>query len=432
MDDVLEENLPNHALEKQKEMVRKYRNCGIGIMGLHDAFIKMGIVYGSAFSIDKTRELMNFIFNAALSASVELGKERGNFPGYSQKIWDSTIIKENVLPDNIDKYKKLNTLRNCSLLSIAPCGSIATMLNVSTGIEPWFALHYTRNTKSLDKEKETSFEVWAPIAKQANVLKWHPECLVTSNDISWKQHIDIQAAAQKAVDTAISKTINMPKETTLEDIKQLYVYAWRSGLKGCTIYVDGSRNPILTISSKEEKRSIENPNTRGYIVKADDNCIGLKRTLTTGCGTLHVTSYFDPITGDLRETYLSKGSTGGCNNFMIGLSRMISLAARGGVKLDDILDQLKSCGTCPSYAVRNAIKHDTSKGSCCPVAVGNALKDMAAEVKVGIHKPIMVNKPKVQIDTIIETEECPECHEKTLIRESGCRSCSNCGWSKCE
>ena len=117
------------------------------------------------------------------------------------------------------------------------------------------------------------------------------------------------------------------------------------------------------------------------IIKADDNCIGKKRTLITGCGTLHCEAFFDPDTGELLETYLSKGSQGGCNNFMVGLSRMISLAARGGIDIYTIVDQLKSSGTCPSYAVRRATKKDTSPGSCCPVAVGNALIDMYKEMK---------------------------------------------------
>ena len=132
-----------------------------------------------------------------------------------------------------------------------------------------------------------------------------------------------------------------------------------------------------------------------------------------------------PKTGELRETYLSKGSTGGCNNFMISLSRMISLAARGGVGIYDIVDQLKSSGTCPSYAVRFATKKDTSKGSCCPVAVGYALIDMYEELQVELGlknydtKEEKTNKPK-----------CPECGED-LVFEGGCNTCKSCGWSKC-
>ena len=150
----------------------------------------------------------------------------------------------------------------------------------------------------------------------------------------------------------------------------------------------------------------------------------------TGCGSLHCTAFFDPETGDLMETYLSKGSTGGCLNSLTGLSRMISLASRGGLKIHQIVDQLDSCGVCPSYAVRTATKHDTSSGACCPSAIGRAILDM--------HKQIMNNV--INYDPSIEQYDkqdhnnneckCPECGEP-IIQEGGCVLCRNCGWSKC-
>ena len=173
---------------------------------------------------------------------------------------------------------------------------------------------------------------------------------------------------------------------------------------------------------------------RGMIIKADDNCIGKKRTLRTGCGTLHCEAFFDPDNGQLLETYFSKGSSGGCNNFMIGLSRMISLAARGGIDVYSIVDQLKSSGTCPSYAVRTATKHDTSKGSSCPVAIGNALLEMYEEMmdEVGFsdveEKELEVITPKI---VPVSKAKCPQCGGE-LVFEGGCNTCKNCGWSKCD
>lgn len=170
------------------------------------------------------------------------------------------------------------------------------------------------------------------------------------------------------------------------------------------------------------------------IIKADDNCIGKKRTLRTGCGTLHCEAFFDPDNGQLLETYFSKGSSGGCNNFMIGLSRMISLAARGGIDVYSIVDQLKSSGTCPSYAVRTATKHDTSKGSSCPVAIGNALLEMYEEMmdEVGFsdveEKELEVITPKI---VPVSKAKCPQCGGE-LVFEGGCNACKNCGWSKCD
>ena len=182
--------------------------------------------------------------------------------------------------------------------------------------------------------------------------------------------------------------------------------------------------------------SVEDIDVTEQIIKAGNDCIGLKRDLITGCGTLHCTAYFDPNTKELRETYLSKGSKGGCQNFMIGLSRMISLAARGGISIDKIIDQLNSCGTCPSYAVRSATKKDTSKGSCCPIAVGNALKEMYEDFNYGIKKSVDDNETynynSSDLSNSDNYSECPMCHNKALTHQSGCVECHSCGYTKCD
>ena len=461
MDKVLEENLERHALPEQKEMARKYRNIGCGIMGLADLFVKLGIRYGSADSIGIANYLMRFIFRESVMVSAANGRIYGSFPEYNPKVWDSTIIKNAFDEEEIKELKKQNTLRNCSLLSIAPTGSIGTMLNISTGVEPFFALSFNRRTETMSGETyKVEIKAVEEYRRTTGNQRELPNYFITSAEIPWKERVDMQAALQEYCDTAISSTVNLPKETTVEDVKNLYKYAWKKGCKGITIYREGSRNPILFTESKKEEKiseqiSLNTENAklqletkhelqRGEIIKTGDHWIGLKRTLTTGCGTLHCEAFFDPNTGELRECYLSKGSTGGCNNFMIGLSRMISLASRGGVGIDNILDQLKSCGTCPSYAVRQATKKDCSKGSCCPVAVGNALRDMHKEIQEIIcecregsitQKEIPANQPLVnkmtKFDKVSVLEECPSCHEKTLIHQGGCIQCNSCGYSKC-
>lgn len=154
---------------------------------------------------------------------------------------------------------------------------------------------------------------------------------------------------------------------------------------------------------------------------ADKDMIGLKRKLMTGCGSLHCTAFFDPKTKDLLEVYLNKGSTGGCNNFMVGLSRMTSLAARSGASLEDILDQLDSCGACPSYAVRRATG-TASPGSCCPSAVGRALREM--------HGQLTGDAPAEEHEKA-PVNACPSCGAE-LAFEGGCMVCKSCGWSRCE
>lgn len=217
----------------------------------------------------------------------------------------------------------------------------------------------------------------------------------------------------------------------------IYVDAWKANLKGITVFRDGCRRASI-LSTGSPKENVDNKNetglARGEIISANDNVVGKKRRLTTGCGSLHVTAFFDTKTGNLMETYLSKGSTGGCNNYMIGLSRMISLAARAGCDIHDIIDQLNSTGVCPSYAVRKATKHDTSKGSCCPMAVGNALLQMWEEMQTELAKEMATchcKREKCPESDMNEGEiKCPECGD-VLIHEGGCDICKACGWSKC-
>lgn len=450
LDTVLDENMGNHALKEQRDMAFNYRNVGCGIMGMHDMLIKLGITYGSKESKDFIDSLMSIMFKASVIKSSELAKEKGAFPKYSNKLLSSHIIK-----NHFDEHELVtlgiyqNGLRNCSLLSIAPSGSIGTMLNISTGCEPLFQISYKRKTESL-KGEDHYYDVYAGVANEYfNIVGKNklPKYFNTSADIQWRDRVDMQAALQEHVDTAISSTINLPYECSLEEIEKLYLYAWEKGLKGVTIFRDGcKRTGILTTDEPNNNKS-DNKETlqkleRGMIIKADDNCVGRKRSLRTGCGTLHCEAFFDSDTGDLLETYFSKGSSGGCANFMCGLSRMISLAARGGVDVYSIVDQLKSSGTCPSYAVRTATKHDTSKGSSCPVAIGNALIEMYEEMQKELNEEscdesdesttISDEKSNSKQQTKpMKAVKCPSCGG-TLVFEGGCNTCKDCGWSKCE
>ena len=449
LDDVLDENMNNHPLKEQREMAYNYRNVGLGIMWMADCLIKLGMTYGSKESITLMDTIMHVMFTSSVIASVNLAKVKGAFPKYNSKLLDSTIIKNHFTNKELDEIGATTYgLRNCSLLSIAPTGSLGTMLNISTGCEPIFAMSYTRKTESLNNNQDKYYKVYTGIAKEY-IDKFGgelPDYFVESKDINWKDRVDMQSVLQKHVDTAISSTINLPHDITVDEIETLYLYAWEKKLKGITIFRDRcKRVGILSTSGhgddEDKDPSITNMNDlpRGYIIKADDNCIGKKRTLITGCGTLHCEAFFDPTTGDLLETYFSKGSSGGCNNFMVGLSRMISLSARSGVDIYSIVDQLKSSGTCPSYAVRRATKHDTSKGSCCPVAIGNALIDMYEEFQneLGLtdDKDVEeVNRSNAYNNTFMtaaEKPKCPECGEP-LIFEGGCNICKSCGWSKCD
>ena len=441
LNEVLDEGLPLHPLKEQRESVYDWRQIGLGIFGLADLLIKLGIKYGSSEAIDLCDMIGHTMADMAIKTSAVLAKEYGVYPKYKpEAVEQSAFYSKNALGETKELVESFG-LRNSQLLTIAPTGSLSTMIGVSGGIEPIFANYYTRKTESL-KGHDEYYKVYTPIVKEymdKHGLKDDselPDYFVTAQTLDYKNRIYMQSIWQSHIDASISSTVNVPNDFTVEQVEGLYMTAWDAGLKGVTIFRDGcKRAGILTIKENVED-IVEKPHRleRGMIIKADDNCIGKKRTLRTGCGTLHCEAFFDPDNGQLLETYFSKGSSGGCNNFMIGLSRMISLAARGGIDVYSIVDQLKSSGTCPSYAVRTATKHDTSKGSSCPVAIGNALLEMYEEMmdEVGFsdveEKELEVITPKI---VPVSKAKCPQCGGE-LVFEGGCNTCKNCGWSKCD
>jgi ribonucleoside-diphosphate reductase alpha chain len=197
MDNIVDENLPYHALQEQRDVATKFRNLGIGVMGVHDMLIKFGMKYSSMEGIEAVGHIMQGILKLTILASAKLASIKGAFPGYDEMMLKSQLFKSLHFDEEDFAFIKKHGLRNSTLLSIAPTGSIGTMLNVSTGIEPWYSMSYIRNTKSLNG-KEESYEVVAPIAKQA-IEHGYEAYLETSNDISWFGHVYMQAAAQKWV-----------------------------------------------------------------------------------------------------------------------------------------------------------------------------------------------------------------------------------------
>ncbi len=412
----------------------------------------MGIEYGDEESIYLCDMIGHAMADTAIKTSAELARQYGPYPKYHHDaIVQSAYLAKNALGETRELVEKYG-LHNSQLLTIAPTGTLSTMLGVSGGIEPIFANYYTRKTESLHGHDEY-YKVYTPIVKK--YMDEHgleddselPNFFVTAQTLDYSKRVSMQAIWQMHIDASISSTVNVPIDFPVEDVEKVYMEAWEQGLKGITLFRDGcKRAGILTTSpekeeeKEEEVRHTPNDLQRGMIIKADDDCIGRKRTLTTGCGSLHCTAFFAPDTGELLETYFSKGSSGGCQNFMVGLSRMISLAARGGIDIYSIVDQLKSSGTCPSYAVRTATKHDTSRGSCCPVAIGNALIEMYNDVQRELNadfdeipkpkKPVTVDRPSSGTEKI-STAKCPQCGGN-LVFEGGCNTCKDCGWSRCD
>lgn len=438
---------------------KAFRTIGVGVTGLGDMLVMMGLKYNSDEAQFFVNGLMNFIAKEIYKASIELAKERGRFPFFSKKIVESGFLQKHADGDAewkeiVEDIKKYG-LRNGKMMAIAPTGTLSLTFgnNCSSGLEPIFSLEYERKVK-MHGQSDDDIEI--KTMRDYAYGKWlefkdDPRCVVgkdvfvTALDMDVQDHINMLAVIAYHVDMSCSKTINVPTDYSFEKTKEIYEKCWELGIKGCTIFRPNEIRQGIMITDSGSKKEANNQGYelgRGFIIKADDNCVGLKRTLQTGCGTLHCSAFFDPDTGDALELYLSRGSTGGCALFMTGLSRMVSLSLRGGVDIYSIVDQLQSAGVCPSYAVRSATKHDTSKGSCCPTAIGYALLDMYNEMQeiIGVENDddeVVVkavqqkSHDKVEFTEEPEGSKCPECGEP-LLHEGGCDICKSCGYTHCD
>jgi ribonucleoside-diphosphate reductase alpha chain len=348
-------------------------------------------------------------------------------------------------------------LRNSQLLTIAPTGSLSTMLRISGGIEPIFSLSYTRKTESLHGE-EVYYKVFTKIADdymRAYGLTEEeelPDFFVTAQTLNPFKRVEMQGVWQSHIDASISSTVNLPNSATIEEVEELYMAAWKNKLKGMTIFRDGcARLGVLTIKEEpKEEPEVVAPVTEdrglkfGDTIMPDDNVIGLKRRIQSGCGTMHINAFFDEDTGELREVFLSKGSKGGCLAFTNAVSRLISLCARKGAPVEEIADQLNSVVVCPSYASARAAGKEVSPGSSCASSIAKALLEMHEQFKEAFliyddaktirqEEVVRINKANVakQVNGP-EYQECPECKEKTMINTGGCVQCTNCSYTKCD
>ena len=261
MNEVLDEGISLHPLLEQKMCVQDWRQIGLGIMGLADMLIKMEMSYGSTKSLALCDMISHIILTEAIIESSNIAKEKGSFPKFDFEKWmNSEFVRTNVSPDIINLVEEQG-LRNSQLLTIAPTGSISTMLGISGGMEPMFAKSYTRTTQSLHGE-DTEYKVYTPIVQEYmekfNIKdeKELPDYFVSAHEIPWRNRIEMQGVWQKHIDASISSTINLPEETTLEEIKELYQYAWRMGLKGLTIFRDNCKRTAI-LSTDKGKEIIE-------------------------------------------------------------------------------------------------------------------------------------------------------------------------------
>ncbi len=400
LDDVIDVN--QYPLEQIKSVALEQRRIGLGVMGFADMLYQLGVKYDSEEGLELGRELSKFIYERALETSIALAEEKGPYAGYRDGM----------------PYR-----RNGTLTTVAPTGSISTIAGCSSGIEPNFALAYVRTTNEGIKLEQVNQQFinhlaqW-PMEKMANDLiieqikrdgklngqrdSVDPEHIfVTSSEISPEWHVRMQAAWQEHIDAAISKTINMPKEATREDVANAIMSAWKLGCKGLTIYRDGSRTEqVLTRGTKEEETGTLQPRQRPVVTK------GATTRVETGCGKAYVTVNTDEE--GLCEVFFHMGKSGDCVRAQLeAVARLASLALRAGVAPEAIIKQLKGI-KCPNKAFG---QHDGAE-SCA---------DALAKVLEGVTG--------ITVEIASHDGMCPECG-KVLRRESGCASCS-CGYARC-
>jgi ribonucleoside-diphosphate reductase alpha chain len=415
LDNVIDKN--NYILPEIEKMTKANRKIGLGIMGFADLLVKLGLRYDSNEALEIAEELMSFINSTARDESSKLGKEKGDFSNF-----DKSVLKENY-----------ENMRNATVTTIAPTGTISLIAGCSSGIEPYYAIAFTRNVlggkklfdvnplfeEKLKKKNLYSDEIIERVSSKNSVqdIQELPielrDVFVTSHDINPEWHIKMQATFQKFIDNATSKTINFPFSATKEDIAKAYILAYKEGCKGVTVYRDGSRK-YQVLSTKTTEITTETEQAVRVTERVEPRArpevtTGRTHKIRSGCGNLYVT-----VNSDERgvcEVFVQVGKSGGCiASQSEAVGRLISLALRSGIKLESITDHLAGI-RCPSpnfYQGKTILS--------CADGIAHALEHY------------------IEGEQIIRpngTIACPDCGGMLEFAE-GCYTCRGCGYSKCD
>ena len=451
LNDVLDEGLELHPLEEQRKSVSEWRQIGLGIMGFGDMLIKMRIEYGSQRCLDIIQQIGRQMVIEGLNASTEVAAEKGAFDRYeADKILNSNFIQNIEIPEWLQTRIKVHGLRNSQLFTIAPTGSIGTMLEVSTGVEPLFNYMYTRTTKSLNGGVDTVYKVIAPVVMKAlqgeHINSENVDNVDMPNYIVWSSIIDplarvaVQGQWQRYIDASISSTVNIPNRTTVAEVAEIYYKAWQAGCKGLTIFRDGcARVAILNTVQEEEEKPIEDimeevELKRGEWAPIADDTIYYKKKVYTGCGEVNLFIGYSPEQQRLQEIYVKRSGQGGCEHNIDAVVICMSGMLRLGGNLYNIEKAFKGCGACNSFTRAKCQGKKLSPGKSCPTAILNAIKDVMKEIQTGEKSsfmPIDLNANIPAKEERPSTVPCPECG-KEMANTGGCNICLNCGYSKCE
>jgi ribonucleoside-diphosphate reductase alpha chain len=445
LDNVIDVN--RYPIEKISEMTRANRKIGLGVMGFADMLLEMDIPYNSEEALELGETIMKCITDEGRTMSRELAKERGAFPNFQGSIYD----KPGMMP-----------VRNATVTTIAPTGTLSIIAGCSSGIEPLFALTFVRKVLDGAELMEVN-PVFERVAKERGFasaalmkdiaehggcsgIKTVPEnvqrVFVTAHDITPEWHIKMQAVFQKYTDNAVSKTVNFPYSATKDDVRKVYMMAYKLGCKGVTIYRDGSRDEQVLHSGTTEKArkaastlavpsEDKKPRNRPTLTQ------GVTQKIPTGCGNLYITINEDEE--GICEVFSTMGKSGGCAASQSeAVSRMVSLALRSGISIDSIIKQVKGI-RCPSPAWGEG-------GSIlsCPDAIGRALERYVKENMSPQWKHQKPRSAVLPISGYASSDSakssgknhlglCPECPDCGGLLEfgEGCAFCRGCGFSKC-
>ncbi len=452
LDNVIDMN--RYPIPEIDRVTKSNRKIGLGVMGFADMLIRLGIPYNSEKAIDTAERVMSFIQEHGRAASNALADERGVFPNWEGSIYDSADIP----------------VRNATVTTIAPTGTISIISGCSSGIEPLFALAFTRNVMEgtemvevnplFDEYATTrgfdSPEIMRQVAEHGSVhgVDGIPEDMknvfVTSHEISPEWHIRMQAAFQKYTDNAVSKTVNFANEATVEDVANVYLMAHRLGCKGVTVYRDGSRDAqVLTRGSEKKEAAATSPATAPAaeaVVVAEaakptpkrprgEVAFGVTKKMMTGCGKLYVTINEDEE-GRPFEIFTQIGKAGGCAASQCeSMGRLTSLALRSGVQPAEVVKQMRG------ISCHLPVGFGGSKVTSCADAMAKAmdwylgLKRSTGET-LSIHGPALegnVDSPKLDFTMAAEVFKrgaCPDCGG-SVEHSDGCVVCRGCGYSEC-
>ncbi|MBE0478088.1 vitamin B12-dependent ribonucleotide reductase [Candidatus Aerophobetes bacterium] len=439
LDNVIDAN--KYPLPQIEKNTKANRKVGLGVMGFADLLIKLNIPYNSKKALTLAEKVMAFIQDESKKASEKLAGEKGVFPNFKGSPWDKKNLK----------------VRNATTTTIAPTGSISMIADCSSGIEPVFSLVYCKEVLEGEKllyanddfekiAKEKGFyseELMKKIAENNGSCQEIPEVpeeakkvFVTALDIPYQDHIRMQAAFQKYIDNAVSKTINLPNSATKANIKDAFVLAYKLGCKGITVYRDKSREEqVLRGGRVQEEKVVITPRPRPKITR------GMTREVKTGCGDLYVTIN-ENEKGDPFEVFAQLGKSGGCAASQTeAIGRLASLALRSGIPWSLIVKQLKGISCDRPWGLGK------NKITSCADAVGKAI-EMYMEERAGRGVPSVTSQekqtpPKPEVTrkkkgAVLEPQEekimgaCPECGSSSIEHEGGCLVCRSCGYSECD